>query len=105
MLLMPDKSFKIPESVQIGPYTVNVVEEENFWHTEGSEGAFYPNKDKIVLDSQLNPARKIEVFIHEVMEAIIRSYDQKIDHTTLVILSMGLTQALKPVLVEKEDDK
>lgn len=92
------KCVVIPGSIQIGPYTVKIEQEHGFWHSEGTEGVYYPNKSKIIIDSELDPAKKVEVLIHEIIEAIIRSYDQKIDHTILVIISMGLTQAISQML-------
>lgn len=86
---------KIPETIQVGPYTFKIEKLKNLWIEHDTRGQFKPTAKKIVLDADIEKEYLSEVFLHEVLEAINWTYDLKLSHGEINFIGLGFAQALE----------
>lgn len=94
---------KIPDSITIGPYKISVGYEKNMSNARKCIGEYYPQVHKILIDPDCSDIEKLEVFIHECVEATLSIYDLEISHHFISLVGTGLVQALKDVWVDEEE--
>jgi hypothetical protein len=95
------EKFKIQELVKIGAFTIPVIFKKGMWTDRGHRGEFSPSNKEIRLDPDLADDLLWEVFVHEVIEAIVWAYNLETKHLIIDVLSMNLAQALEPILVKE----
>ena len=93
---------RVPDSINIGHYTVNVKYVNNLMLVRKASGEWHGDLKEIHIDSSLKGTEKWEVFIHELIEAVVWAYDVKVDHHSLYLIAVGLTQCLSDVITKKD---
>jgi len=61
---------------------------------EGAEGMWMPQEKMILLDRQLSDEAKVEVFLHEAVEAVNSTYDLRLPHWKIQTLGLALFEML-----------
>jgi len=93
----------IPEEILIGPYKITVEYEKNMYISRRNVGEYQPANHKIVIDEEACEVERLELFIHETLEAIASVYNLSDgNHHHLSVFAVGLAQALQPIWKEKE---
>ena len=88
----------LPKSVNIGPYTIPVDEDPKPIDEDGREvfGWFDSVDYKILIAEGMPPVKKLDTFVHEIVEGINEIADLQLNHTQIQVLGMLMSQALGP---------
>lgn len=84
----------ILNEVRIGGYIVEVVGRDNIMLERGHQGEYHPMTQRIVLDTAMTLQQRREIFLHEIIEAIVSIYDINIEHRDLNLLGVVLHQII-----------
>lgn len=92
----------IPKQVTIGPHVIKIRLIKGLRLYEDADGLFNHLNREIQIDDNLSEIRTLEVFLHEINEAIIWIFDiEDTDHHIISLIATGMAQALKPLLLKK----
>lgn len=92
----------IPKRITIGPHIIKVSLVKGLRLDESADGMFHHLNREIQIDDNLTEIRTLEVFLHEINEAIIWIFDiSDADHHIISLIATGMAQALKPLLLKK----
>ena len=86
---------KIPKTIKVGGHTYEVVIDEHLWHNENLHGQVDYNNQVITLDTYGHPQQLSATFIHEVLHAIDRYFNNKaLTEDEIDSMAEGLFQVL-----------
>jgi len=90
----------LPKKINIGPHTVEIIEDGNLITDRQAMGEWHPREKKILLDATQSSTEKWGTLLHEILEAAAYTYDLPVDHHVLSIYATGLMQALGSILTD-----
>lgn len=87
--------YQIPQSVQIFGHSVQVIEQPELKAPDGGDllGRYTHSKGLIEFNSGMIDSLKPTTVLHEIIEAIDRHADLKMNHTQITTLASSLAQA------------
>lgn len=86
---------EIPKSIHIGCFNINVEYVKNLSSKRDCFGEWHPGDNEIHISEDIKGKQQaVEVFLHEIIEAIMFIYDLDIKHHNIAPLSSGICQAL-----------
>lgn len=81
-----------PTEIKIGGYLIAVKEVDNLMTDFSHLGEYAPRTQEIRLEPTLTDQSRLEVLVHEILEAIKSIYDLNLDHGQLTLLATVLHQ-------------
>ena len=96
---------KLPELLELGSHTIEIVRADNLLETQEAYGLFDPINLRIEIDSSLTNTMSWETLWHEVVEAINFFSEAEMEHKSIQVFGLLLHQVANSMFTYKRTCK
>ncbi len=96
---------KLPELMELGGHTIQILRTENLLETQEAYGLFDPINLRIEIDNSLTNTMAWETLWHEVVEAINFFSEAEMEHKSIQVFGLLLHQVANSMFTYKKPCK